>query len=338
MSSKIVILGNSSKNRLNYYVWKDVIDDIRIRYIPDVIKWKFGFKILSFVERGCLHFSVNGRLSFLRRVGYKIGDSNFKGKFSVGIPGDTSILICSHISLYNIGSYKLKQLKQGGTKVILFLFDSMSTVSQRTKELIVDAIDRNVVDECYSFDESDCHNYKFKYWPQVYSPLKINIKRNEYVADVYFAGRDRGRFQIVEKCLKRLTDSGLSALCRMPDADVARFKSMNARCETSLIEYEKTVWEMLSCRCILDIVQEGQTGISWRVVEAIVYHKKLITNNPCVLSNKYYDPRYIQYFKDVDDIDFSWVGQDISMDFVYEDDYSPVRFIDMLSDNEAIGG
>ena len=41
-------------------------------------------------------------------------------------------------------------------------------------------------------------------------------------------------------------------------------------------------------KAILDIVQENQTGITIRPLEALFFHKKLITNNKNIVSYKFY--------------------------------------------------
>ena len=44
------------------------------------------------------------------------------------------------------------------------------------------------------------------------------------------------------------------------------------------INYEQILKYIAESKCIIDIVQEGQEGLTWRPLEAMFYRKKLITN------------------------------------------------------------
>lgn len=62
---------------------------------------------------------------------------------------------------------------------------------------------------------------------------------------------------------------------------------------------------MKSTNCILEILQEGQYQQSIRYFEAIIYNKKLLTNNKNVKNLPYFDERYMRYFSSITDIDLS---------------------------------
>ena len=97
-----------------------------------------------------------------------------------------------------------------------------------------------------------------------------------------------------------------------------------------MLAYDESLAEMLQSVCILDVVQENQTGISWRMIEALYYNKKLLTNNKKVLVSDYYDPRYIQYFERAEDINTDWIVDEVNVDFRYRNDYSPLVFLDQV--------
>ena len=92
----------------------------------------------------------------------------------------------------------------------------------------------------------------------------------------------------------------------------------------------------MKSNCILDIVQNGQKGNTIRYYEAICNNKKLLTNNRTVLSDKYYDKRYIQYFSDAKQIDVNWIKEPCEVDFGYQGEFSPEVLIrKFISDCEA---
>ena len=84
-------------------------------------------------------------------------------------------------------------------------------------------------------------------------------------------------------------------------------------------------------QCILDIPQEDQAALTLRPYEAVVYNKKLLTNNKRIKSFKYYDNRYMQYFERVEDIDWDWLVSDINVNYGYQGDFSPYHLLNQLA-------
>lgn len=96
----------------------------------------------------------------------------------------------------------------------------------------------------------------------------------------------------------------------------------------------------LKASCILEIVQKGQIASTLRPFEAVVYNRKLLTNNKCILSFSFYDPRFIQCFEDTSKIDWGWVVDGVLAEYEYKNDFSPLKLlenIDMtISDLESV--
>ena len=63
------------------------------------------------------------------------------------------------------------------------------------------------------------------------------------------------------------------------------------------------VVESLESDVLLDITDGGQTALTLRPYEAIVYNKRLLTNNQSILDFEFYDPRYMRYFTEITDED-----------------------------------
>ena len=64
-----------------------------------------------------------------------------------------------------------------------------------------------------------------------------------------------------------------------------------------MISYEANVRHVWDSRCLIEIVQEGQTGITLRALEALVYRKKLITTCQAIANYDFYTPRNILIWK-----------------------------------------
>ena len=44
----------------------------------------------------------------------------------------------------------------------------------------------------------------------------------------------------------------------------------------------------------------------------------------------FYDPKYIQYFDNPDNIDYNWIKKDIDVNFNYNDEFSIIKLFDKL--------
>ncbi|GMB84578.1 hypothetical protein ME0901_09960 [Lactobacillus delbrueckii subsp. bulgaricus] len=58
------------------------------------------------------------------------------------------------------------------------------------------------------------------------------------------------------------------------------------------VSYHDELMLAYNSNCIIEILKAGQNGISLRTCEAIVFNKKLVTNNQAVKQLPYYNPNY----------------------------------------------
>lgn len=62
------------------------------------------------------------------------------------------------------------------------------------------------------------------------------------------------------------------------------------------ITYQTYLKQLGESRCVVDICQKNQTGLTRRPLEALFYEKKLITNNPMIKKYDFYNPKNIFIF------------------------------------------
>ena len=181
----------------------------------------------------------------------------------------------------------------------------------------------------YRFDKSDCLNYGFYKWEQIYSP-QILVQEN-YRYDVYFAGRDKGRAKELLDFARLASEKGLCCCFRIPDLNEHYKKEfievLGENFKEELVSYNIVLEEINRTRCILEILQHNQFGISWRAVEAFFYNKKLITTFSDIKHNKYFNSKYIHVYSELEDIDYNWIMNDCIINYNYQGDYSPIQFI-----------
>jgi len=147
----------------------------------------------------------------------------------------------------------------------------------------------------YSTDPGDCEKYGFKY-NHIFYPSELHEDWNPELSDrVYFIGADKGRASsllslksLFEQCGLKTDISVISSNCN-PDY-LNQFSSILS---DKPITYSQYISEIKKNGILLDICQKDQRAITMRVLESVVYSKKLITTNPEVKNFSFYKPENI---------------------------------------------
>lgn len=143
------------------------------------------------------------------------------------------------------------------------------------------AKDRKI--ECWSFDEDDCEKYKMKKNIQYYYEQSKNTSETiEY--DVYFVGHDKGRKEKIKEIENQLAIKNISGkfdLIRESDTP---------------IPYSEVQRRIRKARAIVEVTQAGQVGCTLRALEALFFRKKLITTNPNIEKEDFYNPNNIYIY------------------------------------------
>lgn len=121
--------------------------------------------------------------------------------------------------------------------------------------------------QIYTFDPYDARKYNLHLHTQFGRKIPLNSKNIPLKYDFYFLGKQKNRQTIRDKIEDTLECMGFKNL----------FIHVNSVVEQ--IPYAQNIENVLHSKCIIDIVQQGQTGLTLRPLEAMFYHKKLLTNN-----------------------------------------------------------
>lgn len=154
--------------------------------------------------------------------------------------------------------------------------------------------------EIWSFDFSDCKKYSLMYNPQFYFRNIVfwedsleNINFNTDAYDLIFVGKDKGRMPLLMKLnayLRRRKINFFMGIC--PDRNTT-YSNDNRKFFIKNIPYNDYLKYLRKSRCVLDIVQEKQSGLTLRIMEALFYNKKIVTNNIAIQDMKIYDKHNI---------------------------------------------
>lgn len=130
-----------------------------------------------------------------------------------------------------------------------------------------------------TFDKNDSETYHLFYKNQFIK--KICAPNLPIKYDFYFLGTPKDRETILHSITQKLKIIGKTGICIVPHS------------KEQFISYEKNIQYALESICIIEIVQEGQNGLTLRALEALFYNKKLITTCKDIMNYPFYNPNNI---------------------------------------------
>jgi hypothetical protein len=141
--------------------------------------------------------------------------------------------------------------------------------------------------EQWSFDEDDCRRYGFSFNDQFYF-TDLQLPDVPVRNDAVFIGADKGRLQRILGVQDEFTRLGLSIdvhLVKSPDSD-PRYRDL----WRPNLTYSEVLAKIAGARAIVDLKQNGQSGLTLRPLEALTFGKKLITDDLTITGRDFYDP------------------------------------------------
>lgn len=187
---------------------------------------------------------------------------------------DTFIVFDRNLS-WSVVSY-IKKKKEDG-RIIAWLWNSIKKpFPAKLREKC----------EVWSFDEEECRKFKYNENIQFYFS-NITLKSAPVQFDVFFVGKDKGRYEIVKEIEQKIKKLGFSTLIIIVKDKMSRKENKYNK----ELEYDQILNLISRSSCIIDVPQEGQYGITVRVLEAIFYEKKLITTDVRIKDKEYYDDK-----------------------------------------------
>jgi hypothetical protein len=197
---------------------------------------------------------------------------------------------------------------------ILVLRDTIETLNKSMKnqkkwlcqdEDYIDKITPHF-DKIYSFDFEDCRKYSFTYLnqflPFTYSEMqKLRCEPNHFGNSMkicFFIGEYRDdRVRIINNIAPILHKNGYKTDFNLIDYSSNQIAfSMNKSEHYKLgnkISYFDNIERVKNSDIILEIGQIGQTGVTLRAIEAILFNKKLITTNSSIKKYDFYSSEQI---------------------------------------------
>lgn len=136
--------------------------------------------------------------------------------------------------------------------------------------------------EIWTFTKEDAMQHGFKYGATFFNPLLLDYtavppdsKQANAVTDLLFVGTNKGRKPLLSRLQNKLQHEDIACDFRIVD----NFKSLYNREYSREVSYLRLCKLICNSNAILDVVQNGQTGMTLRIMEGILFGKKIVTTN-----------------------------------------------------------
>lgn len=242
------------------------------------------------------------------------------------------VFFISSLRKENESFFKYLKKQYPGCKLVIYFED---IIASRGKEggniLRLDYIDK-YFDLALSYDKVDSEKYGFLYYPTPYSV--IVIKDNPYIpqSDLFFCGAAKQRYDMIVDVYKKCIDKDTKCDFIIARAD-GNEKIDGMSYVSYMLPYSEYLEHMKKTNCLLEIIQEGSTGYTLRVWEALVYGKKLLTNNKNIINAPFYDEKQFRYFSEIGDMEIEFINQKQELTPRYREELSPLRLIECIDKN-----
>lgn len=330
MQSRYIIVGNGKSNSVLKELFRDVIDN-KVQCAQYINPYIFPNAIVRFLYRAYYCNAIRTALPTLPNCIWRKFSSVNHIKFS---PEEKTYII------YVIGRdvdrlvdpKMLKKIKNKyGEKVsnVLLLMDSIDVSKEITGWGKVTSFFQ-CYDKIVTFDINDSQKYGLIHITDPYSKRIIKIDETKK-SNLFFIGEDKQRSAILYKIAEEANKCGLACnflVWGLKEEQInIGFQKLH-----KYIPYEEMLEYVMVSDCLVEVLAEGQSSSSLRYYEAVVYNKKLITNNKNILKMPFYNEDYIQYFESPEDIDYEWIKNPIKVDYAYNGEFSVNSLLKKISE------
>jgi len=201
-----------------------------------------------------------------------------------------------------------QKIKKFTRRYIAYLYDALS---RNPAEKVL-----QYFDEVYSFDIEDAKKYSFQHLTNYNYLQKTNHFENKY--DLVYVGSKDERIKFLEKIAEKMDEIGKKY--RFIIIGNQKFKSNSKpkngfEFRTKKIPHHELPKYYQEAQAVVDLVREGQSGLSFRPFEAMALEKKLITNNKNIKNYDFYNPNNILILNE----DFQFIEKSF-----FETNYEPI--------------
>lgn len=230
----------------------------------------------------CIRRGLSKPLRFLRKLPFfsrVISNTKERKGWLEECKGANTIILFDTFAHYATYCYEIENYVGKDVRLILYLLNP-AFFSEDYKKL-------STRWEIWTFMKEDAIKNGFKYGATFYNPqLAQNcFDKDSQTAtdcDLLFVGTDKGRKNFLLNLKSQLEKYNI--VCNFKIVD--NFRSLFSRKYSREISYKYLCRLNKRTSAILDVVQEGQTGLTLRIMEGLLFDKKIVTTNAAIRTDK----------------------------------------------------
>ncbi|MDK2810944.1 MAG: hypothetical protein PWR27_1653 [Petroclostridium sp.] len=217
-------------------------------------------------------------------------------------------------------------------KIAMHFGDTIISKKRFIKNLDIEYLKKNA-DYIGSYNPRDVCDYNIDYLNMCYSKFNNISELPQYdKVDVVFVGAARNRMNLIMEAYKNAKKAGLKVWFYIVSDNSELESGNDIFFSKSPLSYREYLGHVISSKCIVEIIDPGSDGGTLRFWDAVMYNKKLITNNKSILDSKYYDGKNIVFTCDYTKQVFESIDIQEGIDYHYLNENSPIEFIKHIED------
>lgn len=262
---KILILKDNYNSFEEYYLKK-------INEVCDACE--FYYRSSSNLRKIMTHYGV-------------IGESIYYGKWKNEIDTYDIIIVFDSLHTCNLLKYIHRRTD---ARLIYWHWNPIKT--KKEKKIIYDT---EMWCEHWTFNPADSEKYRMKLNNQFFFFQDTNIIEKENSA--FFVGTNKKRYAQLMSLASILEKSNIT-----PDFHIIDREHEGRFLEKKYMDYDEVLKHLASTKVVVEIVQDNQTGLTARALEAMFFNTKLITNNREIKACSFYKKENIYIIGEDKDI------------------------------------
>ena len=213
------------------------------------------------------------------------------------IPKEDDVLI---FSIENAKELKIISSHLKSKKISIFFWNPVSSFSGNKKKKLEQI---KKLGKVFTFDPEDARIHQLELVNQVYRNINEvkNDKYQENSWDIYFVGQDKGRIDVIKNLHDLFKNLEFKTKFIIVGSKTKNTHKENLKFSEKSINYIENLRYIMHSKCLLEVTQKNQAGLTIRALEAAFLGKKLITNNTSILHTNLYHPTRI-FILDKDNI------------------------------------
>ncbi len=178
--------------------------------------------------------------------------------------------------------YAVKYIKKKNKRLVMFYWNVV------TKNELQPNFLKKYTNEIFTFDKSDSIKYNIGFNDTcIYEKiLEKNNKKTSNNKAYYLGAYKPGRESELKKYYDLFTYYSI-------ECDFNLVGNSNSIFKSKALNYTDYLSNVSESEYIVEIVSNGQKGLTLRTLEALYYGKKLITNNKTIKNYDFYSPKWI---------------------------------------------